>query len=104
MPLTHDPAGLPADVLADFPHLEGYEAFRLAERTSRGCRRSSAASSPWRRTTPRGALHDATGVQVPGVLDDVYADAAEPHLGVTWARQPADAARCGRPPRRTSTC
>ena len=29
VPLTYDPAGLPADVLADFPQLEGYEAFRL---------------------------------------------------------------------------
>ena len=31
-----------------------------------------------------GTLRDATGVQVPGVLDDVYADAADRELGVTW--------------------
>ena len=29
VPLTYDPSGLPDDVLADFPQLVGYEAFRL---------------------------------------------------------------------------
>ena len=31
-----------------------------------------------------GALVDATGVQIPGVLDDVYGGAARRDLGVTW--------------------
>ena len=31
-----------------------------------------------------GRLRDATGVQIPGVLDDVYGDAVDSNLGVTW--------------------
>ena len=31
-----------------------------------------------------GRLVDATGVQIPGVLDDVYGDAYDRDLGVTW--------------------
>ncbi len=32
----------------------------------------------------QGALVDATGVQIPGVLDDLYAEAARARLGPTW--------------------
>ena len=31
-----------------------------------------------------GRLVDATGIQIPGVLDDVYADALDRNLGVNW--------------------
>jgi pullulanase-type alpha-1,6-glucosidase len=84
VPLTHDPAGLPADVLADFPHLEGYEAFRLRDADLAkvpAILRGQVAVASY---TSDGELHDATGVQLPGVLDDVYADAADRTLGVTW--------------------
>ena len=86
VPLALDPAGLPDDVLADFPHLAGYEAFRLdrtaAERVPEILTGQLAVAS----YDTSGALHDATGVQVPGVLDDVYADAAQADLGPTWRR------------------
>ncbi len=95
MPLRHDPAGLPADVLADFPHLAGYEAFRLRDR--RPSRRvPEILHGPGRRrrrTTATATLLDATGVQVPGVLDDVYAAAAgrdaRRHLAAAGGRRVA---------------
>nr|WP_246284465.1 pullulanase-type alpha-1,6-glucosidase [Nocardioides perillae] len=87
VPLTLDPAGLPADVVADFPHLADLEALRLrpadARRADELLRGQLAVAS----YDPDGRLTAATGVQVPGVLDDVYvaqrgADRRE--LGPTW--------------------
>ena len=70
--LTRDAAGVPADIMARFPHLAGYTAFRLpADRVDevpailRGQLAVSAA-------TAGGAAIDATSVQIPGVLDDLY--------------------------------
>ncbi|HSE10661.1 MAG TPA: pullulanase-type alpha-1,6-glucosidase, partial [Nocardioidaceae bacterium] len=84
VPLAYDPAGLPADVVADFPHLKGYEAFRLEKsdlkRVPEILRGQLAVAS----YDDLGRLVDATGVQIPGVLDDVYADAANRTLGLTW--------------------
>ncbi len=82
--LTLDEAGLPEDVLAQFPHLQGYSALRLSE--------DAAARAPelLRGQVAVGAvsgdrLVDATGVQVPGVLDALYAEAArDTNLGLTW--------------------
>ncbi|WP_367650081.1 pullulanase-type alpha-1,6-glucosidase [Nocardioides sp. zg-1230] len=83
-PLTHDPAGLPADVLADFPHLAGYEAFRLDRATARRVPDILTGQVAVASYDTGGVLNDATGVQLPGVLDDVYDDAADADLGVTW--------------------
>ncbi len=82
--LTHDPAGLPTHVLADFPHLDGYEAFRLDRKAAKRVPEILTGQLAVASYDPSGALHDATGVQVPGVLDDVYADAARADLGPTW--------------------
>ncbi|CUR57845.1 Alpha-1,6-glucosidase, pullulanase-type [metagenome] len=84
VPLTMDAAGLPAGVLEDFPQLEGYEAFRLRRgdlgKVPELLRGQLAVAS----YSTGGELYDATGVQVPGVLDDVYAGAQQRRLGVTW--------------------
>ncbi|WP_439938407.1 pullulanase-type alpha-1,6-glucosidase [Nocardia sp. N13] len=84
VPLAHDPAGIPADVLADFPQLAGYEAFRLDRSALKKVPEILRGQLAVASYDPGGTLHDATGVQVPGVLDDVYADAAGADLGVTW--------------------
>lgn len=84
VPLTYDPAGLPADVLADFPHLGDLEVFRLDRSAQRRVPEMLTGQLAVASYDPGGALHDATGVQVPGVLDDVYADATRADLGVTW--------------------
>ena len=82
--LSHDPAGLPEDVLAQFPHLAGYSAFRLSE--SAAARAPELLRSQLAVSLSDGArVLDATGLQIPGVLDALYAKAAEDEtLGVDW--------------------
>jgi pullulanase-type alpha-1,6-glucosidase len=70
--LTLDPAGLPSEVTDKFPHLSGYPAFTiddadlfLAPMILKGQFAVSAASSD-------GTPVDATAIQIPGVLDDLY--------------------------------
>ena len=84
VPLTYDPSGLPDDVLADFPQLVDYEAFRLRRTDLRKVPDILAGQLAVASYSPSGSLHDATGVQIPGVLDDVYAAATQRALGVTW--------------------
>jgi pullulanase-type alpha-1,6-glucosidase len=90
VPLDHDPAGLPDEVLADFPHLEGYQAFRLGKKDLGRVPEILTGQVTVAAYDDLGRLHDATGVQLPGVLDDVYASAQDRTLGVTWrGRNPA---------------
>ncbi|WP_245916418.1 alpha-amylase family glycosyl hydrolase [Nocardioides gansuensis] len=86
VPLAHDPAGLPAHVLADFPHLEGFEAFRLGKDAVKRVPEILTGQLAVASYSSDGSLFDATGVQVPGVLDDTYAAAQDRQLGVTWSR------------------
>jgi pullulanase-type alpha-1,6-glucosidase len=83
IPLTYDPAGLSAAFKAAFPHLAGYKAFRLpADRLAevptalKGQLAVSAADA-------NGTPADATALQIPGVLDDLFA--YDGPLGVTFA-------------------
>lgn len=82
--LTADPAGLGDELSTKFPHLAGYGVYRTdlgADALANFVRGQLVMTA----TGPDGALLDATGVQIPGVLDDLYAGAArdEP-LGVVW--------------------
>ncbi|MCP4200736.1 MAG: pullulanase-type alpha-1,6-glucosidase [bacterium] len=80
--LTLDPAGLPTAVTDKFPHLSGYGAFKLdaadlgmVPQILKGQFAVSAAAAD-------GTPIDATTLQIPGVLDDLYFyDGA---LGVVW--------------------
>ena len=85
-PLTLDDTGLPAEVRSDFPHLAAYEALELsdtARRRARALLRGQLAVAAY---DASGALVRVTGVQIPGVLDDIYAAAARADLGPTWHR------------------
>jgi pullulanase-type alpha-1,6-glucosidase len=84
IPLDHDPQGLPDDVLTEFPHLEGYQAFRPQKRDLERVPEILTGQVAAAAYDDLGRLFDATGVQVPGVLDDVYAGAHDRDLGVTW--------------------
>ncbi len=91
--LTFDPAGLPADVTDKFPHLAGFSALRLdsadlamVPAILKGQFALSVADAD-------GNPMDATSLQIPGVLDDLYTysgdlgavfDGDEPTLTV-WA-------------------
>jgi pullulanase-type alpha-1,6-glucosidase len=73
IPLTYDPAGLSAEIKAAFPHLAAYAAFRVpANRLAEvpaALKGQLAVSSADAGSTPI----DATALQIPGVLDDLFA-------------------------------
>ena len=99
--LTYDPAGLPADVTSTFPALAGYAALRLS---ATDAARAAELLEGELRVLAAGDDAPAafTGVQVPGVLDDLYADAAaDADLGLTWDDGTPSFALWA--PRRTST-
>jgi pullulanase len=80
--LSLDPAGLPSEVTAKFPHLAGLPALKIAAddlamvpEILKGQMAISALDSA-------GLSVDATGLQIPGVLDDLYT--YEGQLGVSW--------------------
>jgi pullulanase len=83
IPLTYDPAGLSDTLKSAFPHLADYAAFHVpADRLGdvRGLVKTQLAISAADAT---GAPVDATSLQIPGVLDDLFAYGGP--LGVTFA-------------------
>jgi len=75
-------ADLPAELAARFPHLAGYAALKVpADVDVPEALKGALAVSAVR----DGARQDATGVQIPNVLDDLYAAGArDAELGVSW--------------------
>jgi pullulanase-type alpha-1,6-glucosidase len=86
VPLAVDPAGLPASVTERFPHLSGYVALRLDRRAASSAGEWLTGQLAVAQHDPAGPLLDASGVQVPGVLDALYPGAANRALGVTWKK------------------
>lgn len=82
--LTYDPAGLPAEVQEAHPELAGYLALRADRVAADGAGemlRGQVAVS----VQDEDGLVDATGIQVPGVLDELYAErASQQRLGAQW--------------------
>jgi hypothetical protein len=77
-------APLPESLRTRFPHLAGFEALELpaaARREARGLLTGQLIVAAY---DARGDVVDATGVQIPGVLDDLYASAADAQLGPSW--------------------
>jgi glycosidase len=70
--LTYDPAGLPAAVLSAHPELKGYLALRLNSKTARQAGSILQGQVAVAVYDDLGRLLDATGVQTPGVLDDLW--------------------------------
>lgn len=83
-PLTPDPAGLPAAVRARFPAQAGLPAFRLSPTDAARAATLLTGQVAVAAFDADGKLLDATGLQVPGVLDDIDAGAATATLGLTW--------------------
>jgi pullulanase-type alpha-1,6-glucosidase len=80
-PLTLDPAGLPADVRAQFPHLASWSALTVPSVAATELLTGELVVAAY---DADGALLTTTGVQIPGVLDDLYAGAAGARLGPVW--------------------
>lgn len=80
--LTYDSAGLSSAVLEKFPHLEGYAALKIGEADLElvpGILKVQFAVAAFDES---GKAFGGTGLQIPGVLDDLYA--YEGPLGVTY--------------------
>ncbi|WP_158277240.1 pullulanase-type alpha-1,6-glucosidase [Serinibacter arcticus] len=76
--------GLPADVAARFPALAGATVLR-ADGLTREQAAAILTEQVWVAQSVGGDLTAATGVQVPGVLDDLYADAVtDADLGLVF--------------------
>ena len=82
--LMLDPAGLPADARSQWPHLAAYDALRPPSFSTRQLAGLLSGQLAVAAYDDLGRLVDATGLQIPGVLDDVYTDAYDRKLGVTW--------------------
>ena len=94
-PLTLDPDGLPADVREQWPHLAAYDALRLSRHDARDVEELLTGQLAVAAYDDLGRLVDATGVQIPGVLDDVYDDAVRPRPRGHVARPHAQAGGVG---------
>ena len=85
--MTYDPAGLPADVRTGWPHLSGYDALRLPAKYANNRKLLTEILSGQIAVAEYddlGRLIDATGVQIPGVLDDLYRGASKRQLGLSF--------------------
>lgn len=79
--LRSEPAGLPSESRERFPHLAGTPVFALDPAVAARVETLLKGQCVLSAHLPDGS-RDATGLQLPGVLDDVYATDAP--LGVTW--------------------
>lgn len=81
--LTPEPAGIGPALAAKFPHLAGYSAFKIApadlSQVPTALKGQFAISATAADSTPI----DATALQIPGVLDDLYG--YDGPLGVTFS-------------------
>ncbi len=68
----------------DFPHLAAFDTFELSEAGRRAARELLTGQLIVAAYDAAGEFVGATGVQIPGVLDDLYAGAAGARLGPTW--------------------
>jgi len=79
LPLTLEP--FPADLAQQYPHLTGYEALQVPRTALKDLLTGQLAVAA---LDADGQLVDVTGVQLPDVLDDVYAGASHERLGPVW--------------------
>lgn len=82
IPLTVDPAGLPAEIKTRFPHLAAFTAIRVPADTLARVPELLRGQLAVSARTADGKPLDATSIQLPGVVDDLYAH--DGPLGITW--------------------
>ena len=81
--LRNDPAGISSELRAAFPHLAGATAFTLEGADTSKVPVLLKGQIVMSAKLPDGS-RDATGLQIPGVLDDGFA--TDTPLGVVWQR------------------
>jgi pullulanase len=82
LPLTPRPGGLFQAQSRHFPHLRAYRAFAVPELGDAALGRLLRGQLLVAGRDPAGRITVLTAAQLPGVLDDLYADAADAELGV----------------------
>ncbi len=85
--LNRDAAGLGAALAAEFPHLAAYDALRLPASAAGRAAELLKGQLAVATLDAAGRVTAVTGVQVPGVIDDLYAGAADDELGLRWTGQ-----------------
>ena len=86
LPVTREMLGLPPDVQARFPHLSTRPVLKIGDQAAIDVRQMLKGQLVLSVKDAAGTLLDATSVQIPGVLDDVYAvNATRSALGATWS-------------------
>ena len=84
LPLTPRPGGLFQAQSRRFPHLRAHRALAVAEQGDAVLAELLRGQLVVAGRDAAGRVVCLTGVQLPGVLDDLYADAANTDLGVTF--------------------
>ncbi len=72
IPLTYDPAGLSTELQAKFPHLAAFAAFKIGAGDLASVPDALKGQLAISARNAAGLVLDATGLQIPGVLDDLY--------------------------------
>jgi len=87
IPLSFAGGGPGAEILARFPHLTGFTTLKLPAEALAAVPEILRGQAAVTALDPSGRVIDSTGLQLPGVLDDVYF--YDGPLGVSWeAGQP----------------
>ncbi|MFJ6313229.1 pullulanase-type alpha-1,6-glucosidase [Pseudarthrobacter oxydans] len=84
VPLEKTNQTLDAGLAAKYPHLSGFASLRLAEGDAARAKELLKGQLLVAAVGADGQVTAATGVQVPGVLDALYQDAAGRELGLGW--------------------
>ncbi len=85
VPLGFDARGIPAEVAEQFPHLHNYLALRLPTMADEHLREALRCQVVVGVHSASGDLLATGHLQLPGVIDQLYAAATAAHLGPTWA-------------------
>lgn len=85
-PLRRTGDALPVDLAAEVPHLAQLDPLSLPRSTRARVRDLLKGQLLVAALDADGRVLATSGVQVPGVLDDVYAGAAKRELGLSWQR------------------
>ncbi len=83
IPLTYDPAGLSSEPKAKFPHLATFAAFKIGAGDLASVPDALKGQLAISARNADKLVFDATGLQIPGVLDDIDTYAGE--LGLLYA-------------------
>ncbi len=80
--LAADENGLSKETRAKFPHLAGHKVFSIPQKSVGRAAELLKGALAVSITDESGQLQDATGIQIPGVLDDLFT--YDGPLGIEW--------------------